>query len=78
MEVEIEYCVPCGHLERAIDLQRVLLSELGRQLAAVRLRTGSGGVFKIRIDGEQVFDAQHDGWDPNRVRAEVAARVASA
>jgi selenoprotein W-related protein len=78
MEVEIEYCVPCGHLERAIDLERMLLSELGGRLQAVRLRTGSGGVFKVRIDGEQVLDAQRDGWDPDRVRDEVNARLEAA
>ena len=38
--MEIEYCVPCGHLERAIELERLLLTELGGRLAAVRLKTG--------------------------------------
>jgi selenoprotein W-related protein len=75
MEVEIEYCVPCGHLERAIDLERMLLSEFGGRLEAVRLQTGKGGVFKVGIDGEQVLDAQQDGWDPDRVRDEVMARL---
>jgi selenoprotein W-related protein len=77
VEVEIEYCVPCGHLDRAIELERMLLGELGGQLAAVRLRTGSGGVFKVRVDGEMVLDAQQDGWDPDRVRDEVTSRLAS-
>ena len=77
MEVEIEYCVPCGHLDRAIDLERMLLSELGNRLAGVRLRTGSGGVFKVRVDGELILDAQQDGWDPARVRSEVTARLAT-
>ena len=75
MEVEIEYCVPCGHLERAIELERMLLGELGARLAAVQLRTGSGGVFKVRVDGEMVLDAQRDGWDPDRVRDEVSSRL---
>ena len=28
MHVTIEYCVPCGHLERAIGVERELLSHL--------------------------------------------------
>ncbi len=75
MEVEIEYCVPCGHLDRAIELQRMLLSDLGNRLAGVRLRTGTGGVFKVRVDGEQVFDAWQDGWDPDRLRTAVTSRM---
>lgn len=77
MEVEIEYCVPCGHLERALELERLLLSELGGRLAAVRLKTGTGGVFKVRVDGDQIADAQQDGWDPDGVRDMVTARLAS-
>lgn len=78
MDVEIEYCVPCGHLDRAIELERLLLAELGNRLAGVRLRTGTGGVFKVRVDGDLVLDAQQDGWDPGRVRGEVTARLAAA
>ena len=78
VEVEIEYCVPCGHLERAIDLERMLLSELGGKLEAVRLKTGSGGVFKVRVDGEQIIDIQHEGWDLDRVRNDVTGRLATA
>jgi selenoprotein W-related protein len=78
LEVEIEYCVPCGHLDRAIDVQRMLLSELGNRLAGVRLRPGTGGVFQVRVNGELVLDAQQDGWDPDRVRDDVSARLAAA
>ena len=38
--VEIEYCVPCGHLNRAIDTQRIILERFGRQVDGVRLKTG--------------------------------------
>jgi selenoprotein W-related protein len=41
--VEIEYCVPCGHLDAAIETQRALLAEFGRRLEGVRLKTGHGG-----------------------------------
>ena len=60
--VEIEYCVPCGHLDRAVRTQRHLLESHGRQLDTVSLRTGSRGVFVVRVDGQQVRDARDDGY----------------
>jgi selenoprotein W-related protein len=68
MNVEIEYCVPCGHLDRAIRTQKDLLETYGHRLDTVTLRTGSGGVFVIRIDGEQVWDARTDGYDLDAIR----------
>lgn len=55
-DVEIHYCVPCGHLDWAIDTQRHLLTEFGEGLDGVRLKTGAGGVFTVAVDGEKIFD----------------------
>lgn len=60
--VEIEYCVPCGHLDRAIDTQRAILEQFGRQVDGVRLKTGHGGVFTIRVDDEEIYD-KTQGFD---------------
>lgn len=75
MDVEIEYCVPCGHLDRAIRTQKELLETYGRQLDSVALRTGSGGVFKIGIDGTEVWDARTDGYDLEAIRDLVDQRL---
>jgi len=77
VDVEIEYCVPCGLLDKAIEIERMLLAEFGSKLDSVRLRTGSGGVFKIRAGTEEIFDSKRDRWDPQRIRADVADRVSS-
>jgi selenoprotein W-related protein len=73
VEVEIEYCVPCGHLDRAQEAQRALLEEFGQALDAVRLKTGDGGVFKIRVDGEEIYDKgeEEEGYDTEEVAAKV-------
>lgn len=63
MDVTIEYCVPCGHLDRAIEVQRELLTDYGRRLGSVTLQTGHGGVFKVSVDGQLVLDAAQDGFD---------------
>jgi len=74
--VDIEYCVPCGHLDRAIDTQRQLLELFGRRLDGVRLTTGDGGVFRVAVDGELVWDAHEDGYDLAGIVDAVRARVA--
>lgn len=73
--VEIEYCVPCGLLDRAIETQRALLSEFGRELAAVTLRTGDGGVFVVRADGQPVFDSDEEGYDVEAIADAVEGRI---
>ena len=72
--VEIEYCVPCGHLNRAIDTQRVILEHFGRQVDGVRLKTGRGGVFTIRVDEEQIYD-KTKGFDIDGIIADIEARI---
>lgn len=75
--VEIEYCVPCGHLDRAEQLQHALLSSLGQQLDRVALVTGDGGVFRVRVDDETVFDIHEEGaaFDPDAIVRDVRERV---
>ena len=73
--VEIEYCVPCGHLPRAMGLQEQLLEEFGQDVDGVRLKTGDSGVFKVRVDDELVFDKAEDEYDPDAIVAAVDTRA---
>ncbi|MFB6143596.1 MAG: SelT/SelW/SelH family protein [Halorientalis sp.] len=73
--VEIEYCVPCGFLDRAVDLQRSLLTSLGGDLDAVTLRTGDHGVFRVTVDGDVVFDKGEDDYDVDAITRQVRERV---
>lgn len=72
--VEVEYCVPCGHLDRAIHTQRAILERFGRRVDGVLLKTGHGGVFTIRVDGEQIFD-KTDGYQLERIIADIEQRL---
>jgi selenoprotein W-related protein len=76
--VEIEYCVPCGHLDRAQSLQGSLLREFGQRLDGVRLKTGDSGVFRVSVDGEVVFDVEEEGYDAERIVDRVDERVPAA
>lgn len=59
--VQIEYCVPCGFLPRAQDVQRALLENFGQELDRVALVTGDNGVFRVEIGDETVFDKAEEG-----------------
>jgi selenoprotein W-related protein len=73
--VEVEYCVPCGLLDRAVDVQTALLSEFGQRVDEVALVTGDSGVFEVRVDEEVVFDEEADEFDLGAISAAVAERV---
>lgn len=69
--VEIEYCVPCGFLNRASDLAETLLSTFGDDLDRVSLVTGDHGVFVVRVDDEVVFDKAEDDYDVDEITRNV-------
>lgn len=78
VSVEIEYCVPCGHLSRAQELEAAILEEYGLQVDRVALVTGDGGVFEVRVDGEQVFDIDDDEYDADAIVDAVGSSVGAA
>ncbi|APX95491.1 SelT/SelW/SelH family protein [Natronorubrum daqingense] len=73
--VEIEYCVPCGFLERAEALQHALLSTFGEQLESVTLRTGVNGIFAVRVDDELVYEKSESAYDIDEIVRRVRARL---
>lgn len=60
MFVQIEYCVPCGHLERALDVQKQLLEHFGRRLEGVQLKTGKDGVFRVTLGEDQLYEKSEE------------------
>ena len=61
MEVEIEYCVPCGFRQHALDVQDAVLNGLEQELDELTLVMGDHGVFRVTADGEPVYDKAEDG-----------------
>lgn len=74
-DVEIEYCVPCGHLNNAEDVQHALLEQFGQEIDGVRLKTGANGTFVVRVDGDAVFDKAEDDYDVDEITRRVRDRV---
>ena len=68
MKVRIVYCVPCGHLPRAIELGQQLLARYGQRLNknfSVTLDTSDGGTFEVWIDDERVFSRHEEKRFPS-------------
>ncbi|WP_424003732.1 SelT/SelW/SelH family protein [Haloarcula salina] len=73
--VEIEYCVPCGFRDRALDVQRAILGGLEEHLDRIALVTGDHGVFRVSVDGETVFDKADDEFDVDEIVRSVRAKL---
>ena len=54
--VTIEYCTQCRWLLRASWMAQELLSTFAQELTEVALRPGTGGIFRITVDGEEIWD----------------------
>lgn len=72
--VEIQYCVPCGHLPRAMDVQKAILERFGQAIDGVKLKTGEGGVFKIRVAGDEIY-SKPEQFDLDVVMNSIQARL---
>lgn len=75
MEIEIEYCVPCGLLGAAEEVGHAVLSRFGERIGGVRMTPGHGGVFRVSVDGTLVFDKSHDGFDIATIVERVSERA---
>ncbi len=75
--IAIEYCTQCRWLLRAGWVAQELLSTFGTDLDEVALMPGTGGVFRITVDDEQIWDRKADGGFPDvaRLKQRVRDRV---
>ena len=62
--VEIEYCRQCRWMLRAAWLAQELLTTFETELGEVALVPGAGGIFVVRIDGEEIFSREGAGRFP--------------
>ncbi|MBX0302821.1 SelT/SelW/SelH family protein [Haloarcula salinisoli] len=74
-DVEVEYCVPCGFRDRALDVQRAILNALETDLDRVSLVTGDHGVFRVTVDGEVVYEKSEDDYDVDGIVRQVRERL---
>ncbi|WKN47322.1 SelT/SelW/SelH family protein [Nocardioides sp. Arc9.136] len=62
--VAITYCRQCRWLLRAQWYQGELLTTFAEELGEVALVPATGGVFRVDVDGEPVWNRKRDGGFP--------------
>lgn len=62
--VTITYCTGCRWLLRAAWMAQELLTTFETVLGEVALVPGSGGVFRVAVDGDVVWDRKEDKGFP--------------
>ncbi|WP_072802506.1 SelT/SelW/SelH family protein [Rhodococcoides yunnanense] len=62
--VTIEYCTQCQWLLRAGWMAQELLNTFGRELGEVALIPGTGGIFRVEVDGNLVWDRKERNGFP--------------
>lgn len=74
MNIQIEYCAPCGYRKRAEVAAAALKEQLGM---TAELVPGKGGVFRVHADGKEII-ARNKGHFPSaeEIVAAVAGRKA--
>ena len=83
VDVEIIYCVPCGHLGMAIWMATEFFAEGDRDMA-LTLTPSTYDVLQVYVDGEKIYDKQAEqNQFPTLLRVQkmrevVRARLASA
>lgn len=73
--VSIEYCVPCGFRERAIDVQRAILNGLEGDIDECTLVMGSHGIFRVTVNDEVVYDKDEADYDLDDIVREVRTHL---
>jgi selenoprotein W-related protein len=76
--VVITYCTQCRWLLRATWVAQELLTTFPADLGEIALKPGIGGVFRIEVDDDLVWDRHRDGGFPEiaSVKRLVRDRVA--
>ncbi|WP_135364398.1 Rdx family protein [Halosimplex halophilum] len=73
--VTLEYCVPCGFRERALDTQEAILSSLEGEIDRFELVMGDHGVFRVEVGDEIVYDKERDTFDVDAIVRDVRATL---
>ena len=67
-EITITYCTGCNWLLRAGWMAQELLSTFGPALGRVSIVPGDGGIFRVEMDGEVIWDRKaNDGFPEAKI-----------
>ncbi len=75
MELTVDYCVECGYREKAVKAAEAILEEFEDELESARLVPSGGGIFRLSIDGQIVFDIEKQEFSRDKVIQAAAEKV---
>ncbi|ESR25296.1 SelT/SelW/SelH family protein [Lutibaculum baratangense] len=62
--IAITYCRQCNWMLRAAWMAQELLQAFAEDLGEVALIPGTGGVFRVELDGWEIWERKRDGGFP--------------
>lgn len=68
--ITITYCSQCNWMLRASWMAQELLHTFSTDIASVTLVPGTGGIFTIDVDGQQIWERKQDGGFPDAAEPE--------
>ncbi|MFB6190643.1 MAG: Rdx family protein [Candidatus Nanohaloarchaea archaeon] len=72
MELTIDYCDECGHLDKAVEIAREVMEEHGESFESVELIPSGNGVLRVSIESEVVFDLDEDEFSISDIKQKVS------
>ncbi|HED04796.1 MAG TPA: SelT/SelW/SelH family protein [Candidatus Fraserbacteria bacterium] len=79
-QVQIEYCVECLYLARALETAQALLESYADQLSSLELLPGSRGVFTVTLDDRVLYRMKEGEWrlpSPELLKRQVGEALSS-
>jgi selenoprotein W-related protein len=64
-QLTIAYCTQCNWLMRAAWMAQELLQTFSLEIGSIALVPGTGGIFRVELDGETIWDRKGDGGFPD-------------
>lgn len=71
MELVIDFCTDCGHIDKATEAAREILREHATDFDSTELVPAENGVFRISIDSEVVFDIDEEEFSVTKITENV-------
>lgn len=71
MELVIDFCTDCGHIDKATEAAREILREHANHFESAELVPAENGVFRISIDSEVVFDIGEEDFSVTKITEDV-------
>ncbi|OHX66264.1 SelT/SelW/SelH family protein [Flammeovirga pacifica] len=70
--ISIEFCTLCHWTPRAVWMTQELLYTFQNDVAEIKLIPSNGGIFKISVDNETVWDRKQEGFpEPKAVKQKI-------